>query len=138
MLPRRRYSRRLISSIGFLRTELSKLGSSQPLCAWLKGYHPEGAADRLLHCGISAPPPTGYGRDGSSTERLKVSISRLLSRKRTLPRRPVAALAFIEAAGHPPGRAVRRCAPLYSMTFVCAQQHRWRYRKAERLRFDGM
>src|SRR5262249_53671904 len=37
-------SRRLISSIGFLRTELSKLGRSQPLCARLKGYHPEGAA----------------------------------------------------------------------------------------------
>ena len=52
-------SRRLISSIGFLRTELSKLGRSQPLCARLKGYHPEGAADRLLHCGISAAPPTG-------------------------------------------------------------------------------
>jgi hypothetical protein len=52
-------SRRLISCIGFLRTELSKLGRSQPVCARLKGYHPEGAADRLLHCGISAPPPTG-------------------------------------------------------------------------------
>ena len=33
-----------------------------------------------------------------------------------LPRRPDAALAFVEATGHPPGRAVRRCAPLYSMT----------------------
>jgi hypothetical protein len=37
--PRRRRAapRRLISSIGFLRTELSKLGRSQPLCARLKG-----------------------------------------------------------------------------------------------------
>src|SRR5215470_4250905 len=59
-------SRRLISSIGFLRTELSKLGRSQPLCARLKGYHPEGAADRLLHRGISvAPAGKVYGRYGS-------------------------------------------------------------------------
>jgi hypothetical protein len=46
-------SRRLISSIGFLRTDLSKLGRSQPLCARLEGYHPEGAAGRLLHCRLS-------------------------------------------------------------------------------------
>src|SRR5215471_7422852 len=41
-------------------TELSKLGRSQPLCARLKGYHPEGAADRLLHSGISAPSADGF------------------------------------------------------------------------------
>ena len=41
-------------------TDLSKLGRSQPLCARLKGYHPEGAADRLLHCGISAPSADGF------------------------------------------------------------------------------
>jgi hypothetical protein len=32
---------------------------SAPLCS-LKGYHPEGAADRLLHCGISVASGDGF------------------------------------------------------------------------------
>jgi hypothetical protein len=38
-------------------------GTSNPLCAQLKGYHPEGAADRLLHCRLlhcGAPSADGF------------------------------------------------------------------------------
>src|SRR6516162_2445171 len=71
-------SRRLISSIGFLRTELSKLGRSPPLCARLKGYHPEGAAERLLHrllhCGISAPSADGFMAEMGHKHRISVLL----------------------------------------------------------------
>src|SRR6516165_3103065 len=77
--------RRLISSIGFLRTELSKLGRSQPLCARLKGYHPEGAAGRLLHrllhCGISAPSADGFMAEMGHKHRISVLLGPPLCRK---------------------------------------------------------
>jgi hypothetical protein len=57
-------SRRLISSIGFLRIKLSKLGCSQPLCARLKGYHPRvRPVDCCTDCcitEISAPSADGF------------------------------------------------------------------------------
>ena len=68
-------SRRLISSIGVLRTELSKLGRSQPLCARLKGYHPEGAADRLLHCGISVASAARFMAEMGHKNRISVLLS---------------------------------------------------------------
>src|SRR5215470_8205273 len=68
-------SRRLISSIGFLRTELSKLGRSQPLCARLKGYHPEGAAGRLLHCGISAPSADRFMAEMGHKQRISFLLA---------------------------------------------------------------
>ena len=66
----------LISSIGFLRTELSKFGRSQPLCARLKGYHPEGATDRLLHCGMSAPSANGFIAETGHKQRTRPARSR--------------------------------------------------------------
>src|SRR6516162_7750706 len=78
-------SRRPISSIGFLRTDLSKLGRSQPLCARLEGYHHEGAAGRLLHgllhCGISAPSADGFMAEMGHKHRISVLLSQPLCRK---------------------------------------------------------
>src|SRR5215831_14248973 len=75
-------SRRLISSIGFLRTELAKLGALSPSVLGSKDTTPEGAADRLLHCEISAPRRRVYGRDGSSADMLRLSIIGLLFPKK--------------------------------------------------------
>ena len=80
-----------------------------------------------------------YGRDGSSTERLNLSISRLLFPAKADAATPPGRRLGLRRGCRPPagsGRAAVRAALFDDL--VCAQQNRWRYRKAEHLRFDGM
>ena len=78
---------RLISSIGFLRTELSKLGRAlSPSVLGSKDTTPRGRQDRLLHCGISAPSADGFMAEmGHQQKHSPRGFFVRFPRERTLP-----------------------------------------------------
>src|SRR6516225_8127177 len=121
-------SRRLISSIGFLRTELSKLGRAlSPSVLGSKDTTPRGRQDRLLHCGISAPSADGFMAEMGHKHRISVLLTQPLCRK-WLQYLPNFCAPQRESLS-----AINRHNQQLFDHLGGAQQNRWGYLKTERL-----